>query len=321
MKSPENPIDRNSSVDAEAVMVAMCPDEDARREILRCLLDSIAFAERIAPGAWAVTLFPNGFRLNVGPVEALTCVCESWPFPNSENGPPILKILTQGAIPESMVSASAREADELEIRPANYKSVALPQHAVAMTADDAVRLREWFDELRDAHHQYIKLALQTPSGRARTNTAFKRTHSPGLVEYARAVCEQPTEPSPPIEGADEPASDGEERPEYFEGRPISIQTTRYERRPAARRACLSHHGYLCAACGFSFGRTYGAVAEHYIQVHHLNPVASIGFDAAVNPVAEMRPLCANCHAVAHFRSPPYSIDEIKAFLNQEPNHE
>ncbi len=318
MKSPENSIDRDSSAGAESVMVAICPDEDARREILHGLLDSIAFAERIAPEGWAVTLFTNGFRLNVGPVEALTCEYLGWPFPGSDKPPPIIKILTQGTLPASILNASSTHSDELEIRPTNYKSVALPQQAVSMTADDAVRLREWFNELRDAHHRYIKLALQTPSGRARTNTAFKRTHSPGLIEYAKAFCAQPSEvPSSVI---DTNASE-EEQLEYFEGRPISVQVTRFERDEDARRACLSHYGYTCVACGFNFGKAYGPMGEHYIQVHHLTPLATRGTNTHTDAIADLRPLCANCHAVAHFNNPPYSIDEIKAFLNQEPNHE
>ena len=321
MKPEEQSIDRTSPADAEAVMSHVCPDEDTRREILRSFLDSIAFAETITTGAWAATLFTNGFRLNVGPVEALTCYYDRWPCPTADNGPPFMRILTQGSLPESVIIASSEEADELEVSPTKYKSVALPQHAVAMVADDAVRLREWFDQLRDVHHRYIKLALQTPSGGTRTSTAFKRTHSPGLVEYAKAFCAQSSDQQHPIEGTDEIASADEGRLEYFEGRPISIQTTRYERHPGARRECLSHHGHLCSACGFSFGKTYGPIAEHYIQVHHLNPVASMSSGATVNPIADMHPLCANCHAVAHFRNPPYSIDEIKAFLNQEPNHE
>ncbi len=40
-----------------------------RRAVLELLLMSIKAANRVAPSAWAVTLFRDGFRLNVGQVD------------------------------------------------------------------------------------------------------------------------------------------------------------------------------------------------------------------------------------------------------------
>lgn len=314
MKSTEGQIDRDSPAEAEAVMSTVCPDEDARREILRCLLQSIAFADSVAPEAWAVTLFNNRFRLNVGPVEALTCRL----FQTAESTLPIIRVLTQGNLPEAVVQADAREADDLAVSTVSYSSIPVPRHVVALAASDAVELRKWIDQIQEAHHRYIKLALQTPSGGIRTSTQYKRTHSTGLIEYAKAFCTQPSEERSSVVDTD--ASD-EDQFEYFEGRPIAIQTTRFERDEDARRACLSHYGYACVACGFNFGKTYGPIGEQYIQVHHLTPLATRGTNTHTDAIADLRPLCANCHAVAHFKNPPYSIDEIKAFLNQEPNHE
>lgn len=50
---------------------------------------------------------------------------------------------------------------------------------------------------------------------------------------------------------------------------------RYERSAEARRACMTHHGTSCAACGFSFEGRYGEIKEDFIHVHHVVPVLSL----------------------------------------------
>lgn len=324
MTETRDRLDRSSAEAAERVMSAVCPDAGMRREILRCLLNSIAAVERVAPEAWAVTLFEEGFRLNVGPVEALTCESSpswpfssgssvAWPFTSADSGQPIIRVLTQGELP---IDAHDRAEDLLEISPATYRSVSLPQHAVSLGVATPQQLAYWYGRLTDAHQRYLLQALHTPTGKIRTSTTFRRTHSPGLVAYARGFCPTPSDGQlSAAPGGDVPDDAG--TIEFYEGRPISVQTTRYERDANARRASLAHHGYSCAACGFNFGAMYGPVAEHYIQVHHLNPVSSHGATAAVNPITDMRPLCANCHAVAHFRNPPYTIEEIIHFIHKE----
>ena len=52
----------------------------------------------------------------------------------------------------------------------------------------------------------------------------------------------------------------------------------------------------------------------YVHVHHLKPLASIGREYVVNPVSDLLPVCANCHAVIHLRTPPYEISEVITML-------
>jgi predicted HNH restriction endonuclease len=72
-------------------------------------------------------------------------------------------------------------------------------------------------------------------------------------------------------------------------------------------------------CGYSFGATYGNSAVGYIHVHHLKPLASIGEEYIIDPIKDLRPICANCHAVIHLRQPPYSLEEIKDMLHDYKN--
>jgi hypothetical protein len=87
---------------------------------------------------------------------------------------------------------------------------------------------------------------------------------------------------------------------------------KYERNSVARRECIRKYGDSCFVCGFSFGRVYGAVAEGFIHVHHhLAEVAGRGGEHEVDPIRDLRPICPNCHAVAHLQTPPISISKLK----------
>ncbi|HEX7201932.1 MAG TPA: HNH endonuclease [Arthrobacter sp.] len=79
----------------------------------------------------------------------------------------------------------------------------------------------------------------------------------------------------------------------------SIEVNRYERDPDARRICLAFHGTSCAACGFSFEARYGELGEGFIHVHHTVPPSLLGNGYQLDPVADLVPLCANCHDMAH----------------------
>ena len=51
-----------------------CPALIDRQAIFRALLRSVSFCEQVGSPAWSLSLLPGGFRLNVGQVEALSCV-------------------------------------------------------------------------------------------------------------------------------------------------------------------------------------------------------------------------------------------------------
>lgn len=95
-----------------------------------------------------------------------------------------------------------------------------------------------------------------------------------------------------------------------------VEANRYERNPEAMRACLAHHGTACAACGFSFEITYGEIGKDFIHVHHIVPVSQLGADYALDPVTDLVPLCANCHAMAHHGvSIPRTVAELRRIIS------
>ena len=97
---------------------------------------------------------------------------------------------------------------------------------------------------------------------------------------------------------------------YKEGRLKTLTIQTYDRSAAAREACKEHYGYKCHACGFDFFQKYGAVGRDYIEVHHLKPLADAGGEHFVDPIADLRPVCANCHRMLHTQRQPLSIEEL-----------
>lgn len=96
-----------------------------------------------------------------------------------------------------------------------------------------------------------------------------------------------------------------------EGGRSRVEVNRYERNPKARRKCLDHYGSSCSVCEMDFEAEYGEIGTGFIHVHHLLELSSIGTEYEVDPIADLRPVCPNCHAMLHTRRPAYSIEELR----------
>jgi len=97
---------------------------------------------------------------------------------------------------------------------------------------------------------------------------------------------------------------------------LHVPANRYEHDAAARKACIDHHGTSCAACRFSFEAVYGGIGAGFIQVHHIVPPTQLAPDYELDPIADLVPLCPNCHAMAHTRTPdPYTPAELRRIIS------
>jgi 5-methylcytosine-specific restriction protein A len=103
---------------------------------------------------------------------------------------------------------------------------------------------------------------------------------------------------------------------YVEGAASQVLVNRFERDPKARAACIKHHGTKCLVCGFDFAASLGPIGLGFIHVHHILQLAEIRSTYVVDPVNDLKPVCPNCHAMLHRRTPPYSLDELGALINQ-----
>jgi hypothetical protein len=126
--------------------------------------------------------------------------------------------------------------------------------------------------------------------------------------FARAFEADP-EPSPPIW-----PPDMSWRQLVIEGVPRRWLANRYERSRRGRRLCLAYYGTACSCCRVSLGARYGTAAEGVIEVHHLVPLEAIGQAYVLDPIADLQPVCPNCHTIIHRRQPPYSLDEVRQML-------
>ncbi len=101
---------------------------------------------------------------------------------------------------------------------------------------------------------------------------------------------------------------------YIEGAVRTVSVNAYERNPAARRKCIEAWGTKCSVCELEFEQCYGPIGTGFIHVHHLRPLSAIGEAYTLDPIRDLRPVCPNCHAMLHRKTPPYTIDELKVLL-------
>lgn len=104
-----------------------------------------------------------------------------------------------------------------------------------------------------------------------------------------------------------------------EGKKQTVVSKRYERNGLYRKLCIEHYGCFCQICGENLEDKYGSVASGLIEVHHIEPVSEYEKPKVINPIADLLPVCPNCHAVLHRRKPAYLPEEVKAMLEGEKN--
>ncbi len=103
---------------------------------------------------------------------------------------------------------------------------------------------------------------------------------------------------------------------FYEGTLKQITVNAYERDPKARQKCITTYGLNCAVCGFNFEEKYGEIGNGFIHVHHLKPLSDLKIQYELEPITDLRPVCPNCHAMLHRKKPPYSIAELKLFIEK-----
>lgn len=102
----------------------------------------------------------------------------------------------------------------------------------------------------------------------------------------------------------------------MEGAVTKREVTQRERNPRNRLLCLRIHGHTCKSCGLTPSSHYGT-AGSIIEVHHLQPLSTLGEPRKYDPRTDLAPLCPNCHRAVHTRKPvPWSIPELKYLMSE-----
>ena len=101
--------------------------------------------------------------------------------------------------------------------------------------------------------------------------------------------------------------------DLLEGKPIFAVSKRYERSPVVRARAIALHGCSCCVCGLNFSESYGSIGDGFIHIHHVERVADSG-ERAINVREDVVPVCPNCHAMLHTRTPPLKPEELSELL-------
>ena len=109
--------------------------------------------------------------------------------------------------------------------------------------------------------------------------------------------------------------------EISEGQRVTRTSEYLVRSGQLRTAAIEHYSegdsIRCTACSFEFALAYPDIGVGYIQIHHLVPISYLkGQTLSLSDALEnVRPLCANCHAIVHKRRPPLSMAELLDVVN------
>jgi len=96
-----------------------------------------------------------------------------------------------------------------------------------------------------------------------------------------------------------------------------ILVNRYERDPYLREQCLEANGFKCAVCEFDFLSIYGELGRDFCHVHHIHPLSEGGTELNIDPIRDLIPICPNCHAMLHRKSPALKPNELIDIIKQQ----
>lgn len=178
-------------------------------------------------------------------------------------------------------------------------------------AVDPRRNDNWPDNWRQ-----LSLSLRSPYIETESDLAIDNRLEEYLFRWVSIFLSMVL-PLLPLEDRRNPSEEEAYLESLPEGARTEVTVNRYERTRANREACVSFYGAKCQACGFDFGHFYGPLGDGYIEVHHRTPLSEIGREYLVNPIRDLVPLCGNCHAMIHRRSPALSVEELRGILREE----
>jgi 5-methylcytosine-specific restriction protein A len=104
-----------------------------------------------------------------------------------------------------------------------------------------------------------------------------------------------------------------------EGDSKTVLANVYERSRFNRKVAIKIHGLVCFGCDFNFESFYGPIGRGVVEVHHTLPVHLMSHSRVVDPRSELVPLCSNCHTMIHKVDPPYTVAELRGFIQREPH--
>jgi hypothetical protein len=288
---PTNKTFRQDLQLAAPIIESLFDNTHARSLVMGLLSDDIRQVASIANDRWGVTLFANGFRLNVGWVECLVVTADD------------VRLLVE----ERSVTKYRRQ---FIFEGRGYRWA--PGCALIGIGSD--RAADVVPLVTPAHQEALIIASRRP-----TQPSIQKAHSPAIIDYLRTVMRFDVENPSYVSGMaarrvrypDQALGEGV----YEEGSVIRVLVNRFERDDRAREACVAKHGLNCSVCDVKLAHRYGPLMEGFIHVHHTKPLSSARGKRRVDPVRDLRPICPNCHAFVHQEDPPIPIERARKMMS------
>jgi len=104
----------------------------------------------------------------------------------------------------------------------------------------------------------------------------------------------------------------ETQEEFAEGFEREITTNKRERNRALVARAKNHYGTTCFACGFNFHDKFGDHGDGFVEIHHKVPVAKM--KKGTTSLADVVPVCANCHRMLHRGKQILSVRKLKGII-------
>jgi hypothetical protein len=288
---------RRSETFAKRIFEQFYENKTIRIACAKLLADSILLAHQVNSSCWSLTLFTNKIRLNVGPVEVLVL------YPDE-----VYLILYD---PQDGYFVEGKVDSYIGASSIYYPSVPVNQFLCRLPPE---KISELYPLIADSHQKFVRIAAER-----RKKTSWSASFSPGIIRYLNAFLKMNLPMPSYYYYIDDEAlfPDQVSKDEtHFEGALYNVQVNRYERDKQARAICIQHYGLSCSICNFNFKKVYGTTGDNFIHVHHLLPLSEINEKYQVDPIADLRPVCPNCHAIIHKRKPPYKIEEVRLMLSK-----
>lgn len=300
----------------EKTINSLIPDQENRKLSLNIFLETIRFANSFGSNKWGTsTKYRVG--LSIGSLIIFTIEKDRlWMALDKE-----FMNLYQDDI-EFLISSGYWEWDE-KVYP-EYNSI---QSKNGYYVPCSESLNIW-NIVKKFHFQSIKKESEK---RQQLKINSQEIHNPALLAFLRKELNQPV-PEPIYQSKTKSKTEelGLVTPQKFqfpeevdesevqilrEGAVQQVTVNAYERNPKARQLCIAHYGLSCYVCGFNFEERYGEVGKDFIHVHHERPLSTIGEEYEVDPIQDLKPVCANCHAIIHRCKQGYSVEKVREMLH------
>ncbi len=100
-----------------------------------------------------------------------------------------------------------------------------------------------------------------------------------------------------------------EDPKAIEGYETDRKILVWKRNASLAKKCKQRDNFTCRACGFKLKLK----GRHIVECHHTVMVSEGEREVSLN---ELITLCPTCHRIAHTRSEPYSLDELREIVGK-----